>query len=127
MPLVNEAVHHVVKCAGCGLYAPVTRSVNAQRWEGSIDVDRKQFAQRCHSLTNSIRLIVQVNAEERLADDALCQTHHLIEDIQGLTTRGFAMPAFEHGDCGPGHQCAKGRQVLAMEGRLDEAPLVQPG
>ena len=127
MPLVNEAVHHVVKCASRGLHAPVTRSGNAQRWEGSIDVARKQFAQCCYSLTDGIRLIVQVNAEERLADDALCQTHHFIEDIQGLTTRGFTLPAFEHGDCGPGHQRAKGRQVLAMEGRLDEAPLVQPG
>ena len=74
-----------------------------------------------------MRLIAQVDVEERLAGDTQRQAHHLCCDIQRLIALGQSLPLIEHADCSAGHQRTKGSQALSMEGWLHEAPLLEPG
>ena len=72
-------------------------------------------------------LITQINMEEHLANDLEGQAHHLRRNIQRLILLGIALPSFEHCNCRIGHQSTESSKMLAMEDRLYQASLAQPG
>jgi hypothetical protein len=80
--------------------------------------DRKQCGK---GTTGGINLITQVKVEEGKANNALRQAHHFQRDIQVL--RICALPAFQHGKRGLGHERCEASETLVMEGWLHEPSL----
>src|SRR5712691_1415556 len=72
-------------------------------------------------------LVTQINLEEYLANDLEGQAHHLRRNIQWLILLYVALPLFEHGNRSIGHQGTERSKMLAMEDRLYQASLTQPG
>ncbi len=125
--LGNDILHDSVERANCLLNAAVAGRRKAQRWNRMIDVVRERCHQRRKCLTNGIRLIAEVNAEQGLAHDTQRQAHHLRRHIQELFVHCSVLPMLQHSPGGVRHERAKGGKLLAMEGGLHETPLVQPG
>src|SRR5258708_5615187 len=100
---------------------------NRQRREGPKDVIAEPFQYRRHGRTDGAGLLTQIEAEKCLAYDPQGQAHHLLCHIQRHPSFGASLPPLEHRDGRLSHQRAIGREMLAMEGRLDEATLMQPG
>src|SRR6266516_2565412 len=65
--------------------------------------------------------------EEYLANDLEGQAHHLRSNIQWLILLHVDLPSFEHSNRSIGQQGTERSKMLAMEDRLYQASLTQPG
>ena len=122
----DHLLHDSVERANGLLNAAVAWRRNGERWHRMIDVVRERCHQRRECLTDGIRLIAEVDAEQGLAHDAQRQAHHLHSHIHGLIARRSVVPTLQHNPGGARHERSKGGKLLAMEGGLHETPLVQP-
>jgi len=76
-------------------------------------------------LADTVRLLGDVGAQERLADDPQGEPHHLRCQI-GLRNIG-SVPAVAQLRCGPGHRLGKRCNTCAVERRLSDPSLSKPG
>src|SRR6266581_7426957 len=125
--LGNNPIHYSVKRMAGSLQAAVAGCGNAQGWERSMDIVREQLIERRKGLACLRCLVTQINMEEYLANDLEGQAHHLRRNIQWLILLYVALPLFEHSNRSIGHQGTERSKMLAMEDRLYQASLTQPG
>src|ERR671938_1239170 len=80
--LSNHAMYDCIQRLYARLHALIAWSGNTERGKGKIEVLSQECQDRGKGLSNTIRFIIEVNAEERLADNAQGQPHHLLGHIQ---------------------------------------------
>src|ERR1700730_16373586 len=126
-PLIDDAVNYLIELVNCREQTAITGSRHVDRRERSIKVFLVQFIDSEKRPFKTTRAIAEVYVKQRFSSNAQGQVIHFDRNIKWLVALCNISPAFEHDDGWLDHLLPKGRHTLAMEGRLYEAALAQPG
>src|SRR5262249_14483220 len=84
---------------------------------------RERLAEDSEGIANRLRVLLELDSEERPGDDVEAETSHLVVDVDRPLV---AFPALHQRTSPLDHERAEGGDATVVEGRLHETPLPQP-